>query len=128
LSKGRILIVDDESIVVLGLKRELEFEGYSVETALTAETAMDVMRRDKVDIVYADLMMPSVDGVELCRQIRETSPDTDVVIISGHPEAIADRLEEIKSIAGSERVLEKPFMDDDVIIMTEKIMNERRQK
>lgn len=69
----RILVVDDEKIIVKGVKFNLENEGYEVETAYDGEEALKIVRNVKIDLIILDLMMPWMDGLETCRRIREFS-------------------------------------------------------
>ena len=69
----RILVVDDEKIIVKGIKFNLENEGYEVECAYNGEDALEIIRNVHLDLVILDLMMPKIDGLETCRRIREFS-------------------------------------------------------
>ncbi|MBO4915342.1 MAG: response regulator transcription factor [Oscillospiraceae bacterium] len=69
----RILVVDDEQVLVKGLKFNLENEGYTVETAYDGATAVELARNKDFDLILLDLMMPEVDGLTACMQIREFS-------------------------------------------------------
>ena len=69
----RILVVDDEKIIVKGIKFNLENEGYEVECAYDGAQAIEIVRNVKIDLVILDLMMPKMDGLEACTRIREFS-------------------------------------------------------
>ncbi len=69
----KILVVDDEQVLVKGLKFNLENEGYTVETAYDGATAVELARGGSFDLILLDLMMPEVDGLSACMQIREFS-------------------------------------------------------
>ena len=69
----RILVVDDEKIIVKGIKFNLESEGYEVETAGNGEEAIEILHNVRTDLVILDLMMPKMDGLEACKRIREFS-------------------------------------------------------
>ena len=66
-----ILVVDDEKLIVKGLKHSLEQQGYNVLTAYSGVEALDSIRNDKVDFIILDLMLPDIDGMMLCKRIRE---------------------------------------------------------
>ena len=69
----KILVVDDERVLVKGLKFNLENDGYTVETAYDGATAVEMARSGGYDLILLDLMMPEVDGLTTCMQIREFS-------------------------------------------------------
>ena len=91
----KILVVDDESVVVRSCKRILEDEGYEIDSALGGREGILTMEKKAYDLVLTDLMMPEVDGITLIRWIKKSRPDTGVVIITGYPsqETIKEALE-----------------------------------
>ena len=74
----KILVVDDEALLVKGIKFNLENEGYTVVTGTDGVEAVDAASAGDIDLIVLDLMMPRMDGLEACRRIREFS---DVPII-----------------------------------------------
>ena len=69
----RILLVDDEPLIIKGLRFTLEQEGYDILTASDGEEALEVFRSEPVDLVLLDVMLPKLDGIQVCQRIRETS-------------------------------------------------------
>ena len=69
----RILLVDDEPLILKGLKFSLEQDGYETDTAADGEEALAKMRNGGYDIVLLDVMLPKLSGIEVCQNIRETS-------------------------------------------------------
>lgn len=69
----KILVVDDEPILLKGLKFSLEQEGYEVETAIEGKEAYDKILNNIYDAVILDLMLPGMDGLEICKKVREKS-------------------------------------------------------
>ncbi len=114
---GSVLIVDDESVVIRSCERILAPEGYSVQGASSAREALEVMEKEEFDIVITDLKMPEMDGIELIRRIREKSPSTGIVVITGYPsqDSIKDALE-----LGIIDYLPKPFSPQLLVDITEK--------
>ncbi len=83
-SKHGLLLVDDEEDIREVLRLPLEDLGYGVLTAENAETALALFREEKPAIVLTDIKMPGMDGIELLREIKKDSPDTEVIMITGH--------------------------------------------
>ena len=81
----RILVVDDERVLVKGIKFNLENEGYQVETAYDGKTAVELTRTGRFDLVILDLMMPEIDGLEACMRIREFS-NVPVIMLTARSE------------------------------------------
>jgi DNA-binding NtrC family response regulator len=82
-SKLKILVLDDEEIVVTRLKPSLEKEGYKVETFTDSRQAKNRLEQKKFDIVITDLKMTPIDGMQIFYLVKEKWPDTVVVLISG---------------------------------------------
>jgi DNA-binding response OmpR family regulator len=110
----KVLIVDDEEIVVAGIKKGLEFSGFVVTTILGGENAIRLTGKEFFDIVIVDLVMPGINGVETCRGIKKVSPKTEVLLLSGFPSEI-ERLEMAFLNAGGKDVfLRKPLLAEEV--------------
>jgi two-component system response regulator VicR len=101
----KILVVDDESVLVKGIKFNLENEGYKVSVAYDGEEALEVFKKDKFDIVILDLMLPKIDGLEVCRIIRESS-NVPIIMLTAKSED-TDKL--IGFEYGADDYLTKPF-------------------
>ena len=69
----KILVVDDEQLLVKGMKFNLENEGYEVECAYDGAAALELAREGRFDLIILDVMMPEMDGLEACMKIREFS-------------------------------------------------------
>ena len=87
-TKGRkraeVLVVDDEADVCEFCKDVFVGAGFSVQTAQSARDALKIVDRTHIDIVFSDLKMPNVDGIELLRLLKRRSPDMDVVLMTGY--------------------------------------------
>jgi len=81
---AKILIVDDEKSIRNTLKDILEHEGYEITEAEDGSEAIKIISKDKFDVVLSDIKMPKMDGMEVLEKIQEISPETPVVMISGH--------------------------------------------
>jgi two-component system nitrogen regulation response regulator NtrX len=82
--KYTVLIVDDEDNIRLSLKGSLEDEGFYVMQASTGEDALKIIEKQDVDIVLLDIWMPGIDGIETLQEIKKSSPDLPVIIMTGH--------------------------------------------
>jgi len=101
----RILVVDDEKLLVKGIKFNLENEGYTVETAFDGEEALRLAREMQFDIIILDLMLPKIDGLEVCRRVREFI-NTPVIMLTAKGED-TDKL--IGFEYGADDYITKPF-------------------
>ena len=86
----KILVVDDEQLLVKGIKFNLENEGYQVLTAYDGAAAVELARREPLDLIILDLMMPQLSGSEACMKIREFS-DVPIIMLTARSED-ADKL------------------------------------
>ena len=83
--KPNILIIDDEISICESLQGVLEDEDYTVQTALSGEDGVRLLSGEHIDLVFLDILMPGgMDGIETLKRIKQTSPDTEVLMISGH--------------------------------------------
>ena len=82
--KPRVLVIDDEEIIRLSAKRVLEPEGYEVKAPASPVEALSFFDRESWDLVLLDLKMPEMDGIEVLRRVKEVSPETEVVIVTGY--------------------------------------------
>ena len=81
MSKGKILVVDDEIYIVHILDFSLGMEGYEVITALDGEQALERMKTERPDLVVLDIMMPKLDGYEVCRAVKSNPATKNVPVI-----------------------------------------------
>lgn len=103
---ANILVVDDERSIRNTLKDVLEYEKHNVELAEDGVSALELIKQKEFDLVLCDIKMPRMDGTELLEKIMEVSPDTQVVMISGHGN-IETAVESIKK--GAFDFIEKPL-------------------
>ncbi len=101
----KILVVDDEKIIVKGLKFNLENEGYQVDTAYDGQEAVDQARNGGYDLIMLDLMMPKLDGLKACMMIREFST-VPIIMLTAKSEDV-DKIIGFES--GADDYITKPF-------------------
>ena len=101
----KILVVDDEKLLVKGMKFNLETEGYEVECAYDGAAAVELARSSRFDLIILDVMMPQLDGLEACMRIREFS-NVPIIMLTAKSDD-ADKLMGFES--GADDYLTKPF-------------------
>ena len=101
----KILIVDDEKLLVKGIKFNFEQDGYTVETAYDGEEALRLAKDKSIDIIILDLMLPKIDGLSVCQKIRDFSR-VPIIMLT----AKADDIDKILGLEyGADDYLTKPF-------------------
>ncbi len=113
----KILVVDDEPVIIRSCESVLRSEGYNIEGVLGGKEAILKMEQTPYDLVFTDLKMPEVDGITLIKWIRQNRPDTGIVVITGYPsqDTIKDALE-----AGIIDYVPKPFTPAVLLDVTER--------
>ena len=115
----KILVVDDEAVIRESLRDWLSDVGHQVLTAENGPQALEIIQREGLGIVIADLVMPGMDGVELMKKSKELSPNIEVIIITAYgsiPTAITAMRE------GAYDYIEKPFCPERVELLIEKLV------
>lgn len=116
----KLILVDDEDIFLEILKASLEDEGFQVFTAKNGIKAIDIINKEKINIIFTDLNMPGLDGIDLCKEIKKTNPKAWVCATTGNASLFAQA--ETKDIYFDD-YLPKPFNLDLVIKTANKIFN-----
>jgi len=111
-SPTRILVVDDEPYITDLLGAALRFEGFAVETASTGGEAMTMAERGRHDLVLLDVMLPDVDGTEVCRRMRAHGNRTPVLFLTAR-DATDDKIGGLT--AGGDDYVTKPFSLDELV-------------
>ena len=108
----RILVVDDDRAVRESLRRSLSFNGYSVALAQDGLEALDVIASDRPDALVLDVMMPRLDGLEVCRQLRSTGDDLPILVLTAR-DSVSERVAGLD--AGADDYLPKPFALEELL-------------
>jgi two-component system nitrogen regulation response regulator NtrX len=116
----RILVVDDEQGIRAALGQLLEYEGYDVHTASNADEGIAEYQKFKPNLVFMDVKMPGMDGMEALKKIREIDPAATVVMISGHA-TIRTAVEATQ--LGAYEILEKPLDTDRILVMLRNVFD-----
>ncbi len=118
-TKARLLVVDDDPIILESLGEFLRMEGYEVEVALCFAEAVAVLRCQQVDLVVSDVNMPGGNGFELLHVVGKQSPETAVIMMTAYG-TIESAVEAIKM--GAYDYLTKPIIDDELKIFVERAL------
>jgi DNA-binding NtrC family response regulator len=122
MAQHRILVVDDERGIRTFCADLLQRAGYQAETAESGPAALTRFAEQEFDVVLADINMPRMDGIELCRRMREERPDQIVILITGYP-TIENAVRGMKE--GARDYVTKPFTPDELRLVVERALNER---
>jgi DNA-binding response OmpR family regulator len=117
----RVLVVDDEPNIFMSLRFLMEREGFQVEVAATGEAAVAALDRQPADLVLLDVMMPELDGFEVCQRIRANPAwrDTKIVMLT----AKGRDLERDKGMAlGADAYVTKPFSTRDLVARVKQML------
>jgi two-component system response regulator MprA len=120
----RILVIDDAPKIIDFIRRGLTYEGYVVDIAYDGQSGLDQFRREPPDLVMLDVMMPGLDGLEVCRQMR-ASPGGDVpILMLTAKDAVSDRVAGLD--AGADDYLVKPFAFNELLARIRALLRRRQ--
>ena len=120
----RILVVDDDPEIVSFLKRGLIYEGYRVDTASNGIEALAEARDREPDLVILDIMMPEIDGIEVCKRLHQAS-DIPILMLTARG-SVADRVIGLDS--GADDYLVKPFSFDELLARVRALLRRREPR
>ena len=122
-SKGSILVIDDEPVVCKSCLRILSGEGYDVRTVLTGAQGLECAGARPFDVILVDLKMPDMNGMEVLRRLREETPETVVIMITGYS-TVKTAVEAIK--LGASDYVPKPFTPDELTLVVQQALEKQR--
>jgi two-component system nitrogen regulation response regulator NtrX len=120
--KPRILVIDDEAGIRDSMRRTLEYQGYQFVGAATGQEGLALIERDPPDLVFLDIKMPGMDGLEVLDRIKASNPAVPVVMVSGH--GTAQNAFEARD-KGASGFIEKPFSEPVLLERIQKELGER---
>jgi two-component system, OmpR family, alkaline phosphatase synthesis response regulator PhoP len=119
----RILVVDDESSIVTLLKFNLEQAGFTVMTALNGKEGYEIASNEMLDLIVLDLMLPGMDGMEICKSLRQEKNNTPILMLTAKDE----ELDKILGLElGADDYLTKPFSPREVVARVKAILRRTR--
>jgi len=121
-TKTQILVIDDDAVVGRSFDRVLSGKGYEVNIALSGEEALETMNESDFDVVFTDIRMPGIDGLEVAERIKARCPWTPVVVITGYG---TEENEARASVLGVSGFVRKPLTPEIIESVTLKAINEK---
>jgi CheY-like chemotaxis protein len=121
----RVLVIDDDAIVGRSFDRVLSEKGYRVSTAHNGQEALETMRNEEFDVVFTDIKMPGMDGLEVTERIKARCPWTPVVVITGYG---TEENQARASVLGANGFVRKPLTPQMIESITLKALNESEQR
>ncbi len=107
-----ILVIEDEPTIVEFLKTGLSYEGYKVIVALNGKSGLELFKKEKIDFIILDIMLPDVDGFEVCRKIRASDTTVPILMLT----AKKDVTDKVKGLdLGADDYLTKPFSFEELL-------------
>jgi heavy metal response regulator len=119
----KILLVEDDKHIVGFLKRGLEEEGYVVEVASDGEEGLELARDGELDLIVLDILLPKVDGFEVCRRLRQAGNTTPVLMLTAKDD-VEDRVRGLD--LGADDYLVKPFAFEELLARIRALMRRHR--
>jgi len=120
--KAHILIVDDDNRVTNALRRTLAYEGYKVSITADGEGAFSIVRTTPPDLIILDLMLPGIDGFEVCRRLRSAGDGIAILMLTAR-DAVADRVAGLE--IGADNYLVKPFALEELLARVKALLRRR---
>jgi two-component system sensor histidine kinase/response regulator len=122
-NQSRILIIDDEEVVLDSCTRILKSSAYKLATATNGRLGLDMVKEFQPDLIYVDLKMPGISGIEVIEKIRDNDPTIVVIVITGFA-TVSSAVEAMKN--GAYDFLPKPFTPDEFRLITQRGLDKRR--
>jgi two-component system response regulator MprA len=118
----RILVVDDDRAVRESLRRSLTFNGYTVDLAVDGLDALEKATAQRPDALVLDVMMPRMDGLEVCRRLRSTGDDLPILVLTAR-DSVSERVAGLD--AGADDYLPKPFALEELLARLRALLRRR---
>jgi len=123
MSRGSILAIDDEQNIRHLIESEFSMEGLAVTTAGSGEEGLKLFDTEEFDVVLLDINLPKLNGVEVLKRLKQKSPDTEVIMITGYGD-IKSAVDSIKQ--GARDYITKPFKLDEILALVKQAVKENR--
>jgi DNA-binding NtrC family response regulator len=124
MSKTKVLVIDDDESMLELAEFHLRAAGFESVRAQTGQRGIELIESDRFDVVLIDLNLPDKDGIEVMRRLKELSPDTEIIMITGYG-SVTKAVEATK--AGAFYFVEKPVEFEELVILIGKAVERRQQ-
>ncbi|MDB4491842.1 response regulator [bacterium] len=102
----KVLVIEDDPALMFGLRENLEMEGYAVLTSIDGELGLELARKERPDIIVLDIMLPGLNGFQICQELREDEFDMPIMMLT----ALGQEADVVKGLnLGADDYLTKPF-------------------
>jgi len=118
----KVLVVDDDSVVGHSINRVLTGQGYQVREAVSGMEALEELGHQRYDMVFTDIRMPGMDGLDMAARMKTSYPEMPVVVITGYGTEASEKQAKDLGVAG---FLRKPLSPDTIIENAERVLRER---
>ena len=122
MSDKRILVIDDDEAIRKSFALALEDTGYQVDTAESGEKGIEMERKARYQLIFLDLKMPGMNGVETLREIRKIDEDVPIYVITAYHKDFFDQLLNAAEDGINFEVLEKPIGGEQIVSVTKSIL------
>ena len=126
MDRNKVLVVDDADIVCAAFKAELTQEGFEVDGALSGKMALKMAKAKEYALIFIDMVMPKMDGIQTCKSLKKVSPDSVMIFMTGHVEGELTAKElKFQEAGGKLYYLYKPFVEGEILEVTKKALAKR---
>jgi YesN/AraC family two-component response regulator len=122
---GKVLVLDDEQIVLDSITRILEAEKYEVKTCHSGNQALEALKAGEFDILITDLKMPGMDGIQAMEALAEVDPDLSMIMVTAYS-TVDSAVKAMKM--GAVDYIRKPFTPDQLVSLVDKVMVDRKSR
>src|ERR1044072_6171238 len=119
----KILVIDDDIVICNLLEKFLSKKGYDIKTAFTASNAFTLIEQGNFDVVLSDFRLENTDGKQILKKVKEKSPSTQVIIITGYSD-VKIAVDVIKH--GAFDYITKPFIPDEILLLIDKALAKKQ--
>jgi len=119
-TEKKVLVVDDEAIICLNLEKIIKAEGNNAISAQSGKEALELLNQNDFDLIFLDLALPDISGVDILRTVKQKNPDQPVIIITGFPESeLMDQALSLSPLS----VIKKPFKKEQIQKLMKRIFS-----